>query len=104
LLWIHPTRAGTSPPQETKTMSKETLVEHFAVQEIVVDCFDDYEIRDGLLSCAGYRTHRGENVVVVRIVMPAANLTKVMVNAIAAAKEMPFANLDLMLLKGWSAH
>lgn len=71
-------------------MPKEVLQEPFCVQEIVVDCFDDYEISpSGLLSCAGYRTIKGVNTVVVRIAMPAANLSKVIQNALEAARELP---------------
>lgn len=74
-------------------MRDETLVEPIAVQEFFVDGFDDYEVKDGILTCAGFRTQRvtlasGEQLrtVVVRIVMPVSNLAQVIGNALAAAK------------------
>ena len=78
---------------ETTIMS-EVLVEPFAAPEIYVEGFTDYEVKDGVLTCAGYRTKRtnGEpfKEVVLRIVMPVANLADTIAQATTAAREMRF--------------
>jgi hypothetical protein len=75
---------------------EETLIEPFAVQEYFVDGFDGYEVKDGILTCAGYRLQKpcrqnGDplKVVIMRIVMPVANLAAVVTRATDAARRMP---------------
>jgi hypothetical protein len=58
-------------------MQDETLVEPFAVSEYFVDGFTDYEVHNGILSCAGYRLQKPSRlngdplkVVIFRIVCP----------------------------------
>jgi len=75
---------------------EETLIEPFAVSEYFVDGFDDYQVKDGVLTCAGYRLQKPSRqngdmlkVVVMRIVMPVANLGAVITRATDAAKRMP---------------
>lgn len=64
------------------------VLDPFAVSEFFVDGFDDYSIKDGLLRCVGYRLQRdrGETVriAVMRIVMPACALQKVIERATTA--------------------
>lgn len=64
-------------------MRDETLVEPFSVQEIFVDGFCDHQISNGVMTCVGYRLQRPSRqngdplkVVVVRLVMPAINITE----------------------------
>lgn len=71
-------------------MRDDTLVEPFAVPEIFVDGFTDYSVRNGIMSCVGYRIQpvSRENgdpvkVVVVRLIWPSANLDE----AVAEARE-----------------
>lgn len=69
-------------------MRDETLVEPFAVPEIFVDGFSDHVITNGVMTCAGYRIQpaiRGDGeamkVVVIRLVMPAANIDEAIEDA-----------------------
>jgi hypothetical protein len=64
-------------------MRDATLVEPFAVQEIFVDGFCDHQVRSGVMTCVGYRVQCPSRqngsplkVVVVRLVMPAANINE----------------------------
>ncbi len=73
----------------------ETLVEPFTVQEYFVDGFDGFEVKDGILTCAGYRLQRPSRangdplkVVVMRIVMPVANLGACIIRATDAANQV----------------
>ncbi len=72
-----------------------TLVEPFAAPEIYCEGFTDYEVKDGVLTFSGYRTRdvHGEALreVVIKIVMPVANLVSVVAEATAAAKGLPIA-------------
>lgn len=80
-------------------MSEECLIEPSIAPEVFVDGFGNYEVRQGVLSCAGYRIDRsGHAVIVLKIVMPVANLKMVMERAAIAAKDLPaFMNLDFRL-------
>lgn len=75
---------------------EDKLVELFAVSEVFVDGFDGYEVKDGVLSCTGYREKKPNparsetvKVAVLRIVMPVANLGEVITRATEAAKGLP---------------
>ena len=58
-----------------------SITEPFAAPEYFVNAFDDYEMRDGILTCTGYREAHGERVAVVRIAMPLAGLAVTRANA-----------------------
>ncbi len=98
-----PYRCVTIPLRSVRRgeiVKDETLIEPFAVQEFFVDGFDDYEVKDGILTCAGFRAQKASKqsggplrVVVLRIVMPVANLQQVIANATEAAKGMPMLEL-----------
>jgi hypothetical protein len=72
-------------------MGSVDLIEPFAVNEVFVDGFTDFEVHDGILTCAGYRTQKGNPpIAVLRIVMPVVNLMAAVDQAImAAAAESP---------------
>lgn len=63
-------------------MRDNTLIEPFAVQEIFVDGFSDHVISNGVMTCAGYRlqmqpgSKEPHRIVVIRLVMPAANINE----------------------------
>lgn len=72
-------------------MSDASMTEPFPVPEIYVEGFTDYEVKNGVLTCAGYRTKHSTREVVLRIVMPVANLASTIGEATAAARGMQFA-------------
>jgi len=79
-------------------MRDETLVEPFPVQEIFVDGFSDHIITNGVLTCAGYRIQPAsrlngdpQKIVVIRLVMPAANLDEAIEDARQAQSQPIFA-------------
>lgn len=65
------------------------LIEPFAAPEVFVEAFDNYEVKNGVLTCAGYREHNGIRVVMIRIVMPLAGLSPTIAKAMAAAHAVP---------------
>ena len=82
-------------------MRDQKLVEPFAVPEIFVDGFTDHIIRNGVMTCAGYRLQEpaGEDgqlqrVAVIRLVMPAANLNDAIEDARSAQSKPAFTNAE----------
>lgn len=68
---------------------EDALIEPVAVQEVFVDGFTSFEVKDAILTCVGYRTHRGVSIATIRIVMPLANLADAIAQATAAATLVP---------------
>ena len=53
-----------------------SLAEPFAVLEYFVEGFDDFEVKDGIMSCAVFRTQHGERVAIVRLVIPVSGIAE----------------------------
>ena len=71
-------------------MSDASLSEPFPAPEVYVEGFTDYEVKNGVLTCAGYRTKQSVREVVLRIVMPVANLANTITEATAAARDLRY--------------
>lgn len=53
-----------------------SVAEPFLIQEYLVEGFDDFEVRDGIMSWVGYRIQHGERVAIVRLAMPVLRLAE----------------------------
>jgi hypothetical protein len=63
------------------------VIEPFAVPEFFVEAFSEYQVKNGVLTCVGYRTMSDHQVAVVRVVMPVAGLMETIDRATQAAQE-----------------
>jgi hypothetical protein len=63
------------------------VIEPFAVPEFFVEAFSEYQVKDGVLTCVGYRTMSSHQVAVVRIVMPVVGLMETIARATQAAQD-----------------
>lgn len=70
-------------------MTSAVFGEGFDAPEYYVDGFDGYEIKDGILSCYGFRDFKGIRQIVVRLVMPVAGVPETIGRATAAMERMP---------------
>lgn len=72
-------------------MKDETLIEPFAAPEIFVDGFTNFMVRNGNVSCTGYRVQEANGrllkVGVVRLIFPKDNLPASIEEAQSAAAE-----------------
>jgi hypothetical protein len=70
------------------TTADEELLEPYAVAEIFVDGFTKHTLRDGVMTCVGFRNMTEGKVIVVRLVWPAVN-TVAAINDAVVAMENP---------------
>lgn len=75
----------------------QELIEPFAIPEIFVDGFVQYEVHDGILTFVGYRKQRASApVAVLRLVMPVVNLMAAIHGAMSASEGSTEAAESLM--------
>ena len=55
------------------SMNDEELIEPFLAPEVFVDGFSEHTVRDGVMTCAGYRTMKHGRIVVIRLAWPVVN-------------------------------
>ncbi len=63
---------------------------------VFADYFDQYDVRDGVVTCTGIRHIHGEQVETVYIAMRLSGLARTIASAMAAAQGMPADDIRAM--------
>lgn len=71
------------------TMRDDTLVEQFAVPEILVDGFAEHVSINGVMRCVGYRNVGNRKVIVIRLAWPEASTEAAIGEALDALSIAP---------------
>jgi len=87
-------------------MRDKTLIDPFAAQEIFCDGFTDYKVRNGNMSCVGFRIQDPEHeggklfkVIVVRLIFPKDCVTAAIEETQRAISDLPAPSIGLWLRK-----
>lgn len=66
-------------------MPADVIIEPIGVLEVYVDGFTEHIVRDGVMTCVGYRRMPDGRKVVLRLAWPAVNTAEAVESAITAA-------------------